>query len=56
MISISAISSRNSPVRPPPLLKDYSLLMLSILHGFENMRYNDCFRLEIGMVTAETMR
>ena len=36
-------------------LKDYSLLMLSILHGFENMGYNDCFHVEIGMLTAETV-
>ena len=36
-------------------LKDYSLLGPRVLHGFENIGYNDCFHVEIGMLTAETV-
>ena len=36
-------------------LKDYSLLGLRVLHGFENIGYNDCFHVEIGILSAETV-
>ena len=36
-------------------LNDYSLVVLRVLHGFENMGYNYCFCVEMGVLTAETV-